>query len=73
MGAHFISNYSAQPSQVLSIYSIYIPSPIIEVEVLYTSPHDIIRGTILSIVVTKWLKTLLTRVAVIEIALYYST
>ena len=24
----------------MSIYSIYIPSPIIEAKVLYTSPHD---------------------------------
>ena len=41
MGIYSISNYSNQPSQVLSIYFIYIPSPIIKVTVLYTSPHDI--------------------------------
>lgn len=33
----------------------------------------VIRGTILSIVVTKQLKAVLVRVVVIEIALYYST
>ena len=33
----------------------------------------VIGGTILSIVVTKWLKALLAKVAAIEIALYYST
>jgi len=31
------------------------------------------RGIILSIVVTEWLKALLARVVAIEIALYYST
>ena len=33
----------------------------------------VIRGTILSIVVTKWLKALSARVATIEITSYYST
>ena len=33
----------------------------------------IIGGTILSIVITKWLKALSARVTAIEIALYYST
>ena len=33
----------------------------------------VIKGTILSIVVTKWLKALLAKVAAIEIALCYST
>ena len=40
MGTHSTSDCSDQPSQVLSIYSIYIPSPIIEVKVLCTSPRD---------------------------------
>ena len=33
----------------------------------------VMRGTVLSIVITKWLKALLARVAAIEIILYYST
>ena len=40
MGIYSISNYSNQLSQVLSIYFIYIPSPIIEAEVLYTLPYN---------------------------------
>ena len=35
--------------------------------------QSVIRGIILSIVVTKWLKALSARVAAIEIASYYST
>ena len=35
--------------------------------------QSVIRGVILSIVVTKQLKALLARVAAIEVALYYST